>query len=365
MSDVFFPIGVIGRMAITRHDRVVKDAFEDGDTQARAQWPAQYFKRRIELDLSNLTQEEWRYLRTFNSQRSGRYDSFWIRDNLNRGGNAKVRFATALPEGINVPTHRSLRVLLEETAPIRAQPELLEVIAAAGASPVFWFDANRDLYYAHKGTNYYATNLKLWDASGTDTSAGVHLITLNGNITLGNLLGQYQYFDLNGYENDDTQAGNYGSKPAFSAFCIARGGTSATDQSVFSYGSNNTSGGGVGFQLDASNNWSPLTGSPDATWTNCLVSNSTHTTWRSFALTCASGSNDHKLYSNGALIGTDAVTRGTMLKRLVIGGDSNLGNAASDLQVNHILAFNAELTLAQVKALHNLLGYQYGLSAVS
>jgi hypothetical protein len=33
--------------------------------------------------------------------------------------------------------------------------------------------------------------------------------------------------------------------------------------------------------------------------------------------------------------------------------------------VAHVLAFAGQLSHAQVKAVHNLLGYQYGLSTVS
>src|SRR5690349_16698129 len=134
MSNVFYPLSLIERLKSTRFERSLVDAFEDGTTSARNTWPAQYFKRRFTVMHSPLTASEWRYLRSFYSQRTGRKDAFWFRDNVHREGNASVRFAGELVSQFDGAARR-VSFDLEEVGPIRALPEFDELATAAGFTP--------------------------------------------------------------------------------------------------------------------------------------------------------------------------------------------------------------------------------------
>jgi hypothetical protein len=70
------------------------------------------------------------------------------------------------------------------------------------------------------------------------------------------------------------------------------------------------------------------------------------------------------LYVNSAAALTESHTRNFTAGPVALGAavDGTLKTAGDVAQV---LVFSAALTSAQVKALHNLLGYQYGLSVVA
>ena len=191
MSDEFYPISLIRDQQVTPLNRVIADQFEDGTTATRDQWATMTFKRRFEVAHSVMNLGEWWYLRSFYNQRHGMYDSFWFRDNVDRGGNAKVRFSQPLPRAFNAAALASIQVQLDEIAPIRSLPEFDELTTAAGTAPYVWIDANRELYWKHAGTAYF-------DPAGTTWDAGLNArrLTWTAASVLSGLTSQYQYLSL-------------------------------------------------------------------------------------------------------------------------------------------------------------------------
>lgn len=356
MSDVLYPIGALKAVAVSRQDRTLVDAFEDGTTTSRRFWAAQSFKRKVQLQHAPLTLQEFRYLRSFFSQRSGGYDYFWFRDNVNRGGNLKVRFTQPLPEQWDGGA-RPVAVELAEVGPIRALPEFDEIATAAGSAPLLWYDANREYYLTHAGT-------VLNDTSAYDVMLIQHPVWQAGTPPIGNLLGQYQQYTFTGAEWAKTAAnlaGLSGSQPACTVFAIAKHGTIAARQVLFSVGAMGTSKA-VGIEVNASNFYTPFLGGSE-TWAIAQQSNGTPNTWRSFAVTWAAASNSATFYTNAASIGSESNTRAYTAGPAALGAAID-GTLKASGNVAHALVFAGALTLAQVKAVHNLLGYQYGLAQV-
>lgn len=364
MSDVFYPVGLIARQVVTRLNRVTRDEFEDGTTASRLNWSAYNFKRRFEVQHLAMTLAEWRALRSFHAQRSGGYDSFWFRDNVNRGGNAKVRFAAPLPEDANAAALTALNVTLDEVAPIRALPELDEMTTAAGSAPYFWGDANRERVWSHQGTTYLDGTGNTHDFSGN--SRDLLWVGPTASVAIGGTTSQYQYYagDGIGYARRVSDA-SLGAQPAVTIFLIARAPTSSTRQVLFAVGNTGT-GESLGLEISSSNYFQPATnGTSSGTWTNCKQSNGTADTWRSFALVAAAASNSITMYTNAASLGADTETRNTYANKIelmasIIGAAPLLTGG----RVAHALAFNAALSAGQIAAVHNLLGYQYGLATV-
>jgi len=352
MSSALYPLGAIERLVVTPFERTIADAFEDGTTTTRRIWAAQHFKRRFEVDHAPLTAAEWRYLRSFYSQRNGLYDSFWFRDNINRGGNANVRFAAQLPADRDAALFNA-RVLMEEIGPVRAIPENDEVL-----SPTFWWDANRDIYFSHAGT--VTQEASVFDA-GTN---GTVLPVWNTASPLAGLTAQYQFWDFTSNESAITAANLSagGVQAAVSLFAIVKNPTVAAQHIIGCFGTM-TSGAALGLQLSAAGYYQPYLGGAE-TFTNAKFLNSAIETWRTVCAVWTGSSNNVTLYVNGASIGTDAVTRSFVTKPAVFG-------AAPDLTLNiigktaHFMGFiGTALTLANVKTIHNLLAYQYGLALV-
>jgi len=356
MSSVLYPVSLIARQRVQRFNRVVSDEFEDGSTSARLRWTAQYFKRRFDLQHAPLTEAEYRYLRSFFSQRSGRYDSFWFRDNPGRGGNAQVRFASDVPEDFAGRAYQ-IQVSLEEIAAIRALPELDELTTAAGTAPVAWFDANRERYHSHCGT-------AVMDAFLYDVSLAGNANWAAGTLPLGNILGQYQYLNFAGTQYALTPANLVVSagQPALTLFCIAQHGTISGKQVLFALGAMGA-GAGAGIAVAADNYYEPWLGGSE-TFTNARQSNATDDTWRSFAVVWTGSSNNVTLYVNAVSIGTDAVARSLTAGPLSVGAALD-GTLKATGYVAQVMVVPAALSLAQVKAVHNLVGYQYGLATVS
>jgi hypothetical protein len=287
----------------------------------------------------------------------GTYDSFWYRDNVNRAGNAKVRFVEAPPKERG-PAVYDLRVTLEEIAPIRALPELNEVIDAAGIAPAIWWDANRMQYIEHNGTLYKESSA--WDAA------------LNGNAALwqtaeqpiGDILTQWQRFpfaDAAWGKTTTSVLQFIGTQPACTVFALARHGTIASKQVLCALGAMGA-GNALGLAINAANQYEPWLGGAEV-WTNAKSTNAPNATWRSVAVTWPAASDAATLYVGGSSIGTDANTRNYTAGPATLGAaiDGTL-KVTGDLA--HVCFFAGMLTLAQIKALHNLFAYQYGLALV-
>jgi hypothetical protein len=357
VSDVIYPISLIENLAVQRMARTLMDEFEAGNVSTRRYWDAQNFKRRLTISHGHLTPAEFRYLRSFHSQRSGEYDSFWFRDNLHRGGNIKARFAAPLPEPWNGGARR-VQVALDEVAPIRALPEFDELATAAGSAPLFWYDANRELYLSHLGSATLPTSFY----DGYNHADGAALQA--GTFPLANYLSQYQHYGFDGAAWGKTSANINigGTKPPGTLFAICKHGTIASQEVVFAIGAMGA-GNAMGLAVDASNYYVPWIGGSE-TWSTARQNNSTNNTWRSFAVTFGDGSNSTGLWVNTVLAGPESNTRNYTAGPLSLGAALD-GTLKCTGSVAHVLAFASVLTLAQIKAVHNLLGYQYGLSTVS
>jgi hypothetical protein len=357
MSDVMYPISLVRALDIPRSERVLVDEFDSGATNARRYWAAQNFKRRVMLQHAPMTLEEFRRLRSFHSQRSGMADSFWFRDNVHRGGNIKVRFATELSQPWQGGT-REISVQMDEVAPIRALPELDELAVAAGNTPLVWYDANRELYIPHNGTVYTEPNA--FDAQSQLANAP----WLSGSLPLGNVLGQYQHYEFAGAAYAKTSANLSsltGAQPACTVFAIAKHGTISSKAVLFGVGAMGA-GAGVGIAISPSNAYEPWIGGSE-TWGTATFTNSAINTWRSLAVSWAAASNTANFYVNGAAALTESETRDYTAGPATLGAAID-GTLKTTGNVAHVLVFAATLTFAQVKAVHNLLGYQYGLATV-
>ena len=364
MSNVLYPSAMIEAQSITPFDSVLRDEFEGGETQSRRIWAAQEYKHRIEAQTSRMTRAEWWRLRSFLNQR-GTFDSFWYRDNLDRTGNYNVRLRQLPARQFDIPTFQP-RLELEEVAPRRHLPELDEVITAAGAIPKLWYDPNREFYALEAGEPVVED--ETWDESFNDHRAawqGGNPLLLTGAEDA-----QYQSFHFEGSEwalCDNYAHGSTGNQPPITLFLFAKFSTVAAQQILLAYG-DKASGDCLGIQADASNNFSPYD-ADGTSWGSAVQSNGTADTWRSLAVTSALSSNDVSFYANAALKATVARTRTQAATNVSLGamtdGTLKCSAAGANCEIAHALIFGAALSLAQIKAVHNLFAYQFGVATVS
>ena len=364
VSNQLFPIDLAAQLEVTPVARVNVDTFESGATATRRLWPAQYFKRHIRLTTVPLSDDESRTLRSFIGQRGGQYDSFWIRLNAHREGNALVRLVRD-PVRTWQGGKRVYQLEMDEVAPIRSLPEYDELATAAGQSALVWYDANRE---RHIQTVLNGTPQVGFDNATYDTAGLINRATWYGSPTeiLGGLTSQYQYYQPQAgstpYAIAPSTTAIGTGQPAATIFAIVQAPSSASQQVIGSIGASG-SGTALGLQLTAGNKWAPYVGATE-TWTGAATTN-TPNTWISLAAVWSATSNVGTLYANAALIGTDTNTRSIGSARpinLLAGGAG--GSQPFSGQLAHYIAFPVALTLAQVKAVHNLLGYQYGLATV-
>jgi hypothetical protein len=343
--------------------RVDRDVFEAGNTAAKLRWPAQFFKHHIELQHAPLTQAEVRYLLSFYSQRSGLYDSFWLRDNIDRTGNYNVRFAKEIAPEQDASPLRGVGIELEEVAPRRMLPFIEEVTSGAGFTPVCWYDANRRIYTTHMGVNTEEVNF-IDSANGNYPLApGVSAVAS----IAGTEVSQWQAVTFASASTNWMKSGVNVSELASSAgdctlFVIASRAASASDEIVFQVGNDTGLGKVFGFGITAGNYWEWYYGSGSFFATNARLLNTPASTYRSFAMVFTGGVTA-KLYTNGALIGSDAITENYAAGPVALGATNN-GAMKTNASVGQALMFAGALTLAQVKAVHNLFAPQYGLVGV-
>lgn len=351
----FYPLEY-ARLTKLPTNRVVADTFDDGGSSTRRLWTAQYFRRRFEIEHMPLTLAEWQYLRSFYSQRSGRSDSFYFRDNAERKGNFLVRFAQDLPVTITPAQMRQVRVLLEETAATRELPEIDEIYTAAGSEwPLFFYDANRMRYYTHAGTAY--------TESGIHDVRDAYALTAPGDAPVlsgyDSSLANYWAFTGTRYAISGSNVTLSGTQPALTLFCqvYSQPANGVTDELLLQVGNH-------GLVLNTSNDFTPWL-SAGGTWTNAKSSNGVGAQWRSVAAVWTGSSNTGALYVNGASIGSDSNTRSYTADVVSLGaaGDGSITLDGGRLQ--NVMAFNKALSLAQIKALHNLFAYQFSLAEVA
>lgn len=371
MSDVLYPISLIDHLQSTPFAPVVADEFRAGTTSTRLNWTAQYFKRQFQLRHSPLTLQEFQYLRSFYSQRSGLYDYFWFRDNVHQEGNAKVRFSQPLPR-VFQGSARILQVEMEEVAPVRALVEWDEVLAAAGSAPAFWWDPCRELYYSHLGVIGSASQVN--DFYVPNTSAPIPSILQSGVFTdiFKGMVEQAQYFRANNSAWAKTSAniaGISGTQPAVSLFCFARHtAVTGTHQALFTVGTSGSTGCiGIGLE-NTVGAYSIYLGS-NANNFGFGGSNPSNS-WGSIALTTQISSNNTKMYRNGTDLGTQVVTRSYSAGPATLQANSagsalaGAGSPTTSDLAQCMLFVGVQLSIGQIKALHNLFCSYYGVASV-
>jgi hypothetical protein len=346
----------------TRHIKVLADEFEDGTTSTRRYWADKNFKRQFIIEHSALTLEEFSVLRSFYTARNGQHDSFWYRDNVNRGGNASVRFASKLASS-REQMMNLVGVDLHEVAPIRANADLHELVVAAGTRPLVWWDANRVRYYEHPVSGAQQTfieagifdasergNLGVWQSGGSQQAPG-------------GILTQWQYFSTISQQWAKTAAnlGIAASQPALTLFCFARWPNTSSFQTLLAV--NGPVGSGHSISLDGSDFFG---GYP--IFAGSGFENNPVNTWRSLCATWPASANTMSFYANAALTSSGACAARTFgdgpaaLGAWSDGSDKT--ESGKDGRIAHALVFPVDLTLAQIKAVHNLFCGQFGLSQV-
>jgi hypothetical protein len=365
MSTETYPLSGIGTCRVTPLNRVVTDEMESGVTYARRLWAAQTFRRQFALSHGALTRAELARLQEFHGDRDGGYEAFYYRDNISREGHSEVRFANTPVWDASTMDLRNVDVTLLEIAPRRRLPTVTEVATAAGTTPLLWWDANRETAIRHDGAWSYDGD-GLWDA----VSAG-HVGTWQaGSIGFGASLAEdYQHFRADGtaWAKGASNVALSGAQPACTLFAFVRHSTVSAKQVLFAVG---TAGAGasLGLVVASDNRYEPWVGGTE-TWTNARSINSAADTWRSVAVVWTGASNNATLYVNAASIGTDAVIRSLTAGPATLFGSSAgtllSGSSLAKADVAHSLVIPAALTLAQVKATHNLLCYQLGVATVA
>jgi len=361
----FYPLSLIRKLESTRYDRTIIDPFEDGSSSARTTWPLRYFKRQFKLTHAPLTLQEWSALRSFYAARNGTYGSFWFRDNVHREGHALVRFANPLQASYEGSVH-NITIDLVETAAVRALIELDEITAAAGVAPLLWFDPNRELFYQHISTIYqgeasiydpnsaYTTS---WQAAASLSLSGVDL--------------QLQGYGFTGTQWAKTTANISqlaAATPACTIFILAKHSAAAANQVIFSLGTQGAASC-LGLALTQNNTYTSYIGT-NSDFVYGFAANNPASTWRSFAAAYTAGSTTGRFFADGVASDINE-TRSYVAGPAALGAAStgaliaNPANAMTNASVAHVLLFNATLTNDQVKALHNLLGVTYGLTAVA
>lgn len=361
--NVFYPLGIISQHQVTPYNNVPSDKFEDGSTQARLLWPAQNFKRQFDFTHENLTLAEYKYLRSFYSQRSGMYDTFWYRDNVNRKGNAQVRFSKPLVDQNDGVTF-TIPVQLQEVAPIRALPEFDEVANAAGYTPVLWYDSNREFWLSHAGA--VITQTTTWDAAA-QKYPGAWTGGFDNASWICNQYNPY-YFNSGNYAITAANIAEItAGRPAVTLFTIVNANAASAKGILCAVGSMGA-GQALGIALAADNHFEPWIGGSE-TWTNARASNPGNIylpdAWQSLCAVWTASSDSVSFYTNAALVGTDTNTRSLTPGRFSIGAAPDSSMRMAQCASCHFLLFAGALNLTQIKAVHNLLGYQFNLATVS
>ncbi len=360
MSNVFYPLSGFEDLPVMLMENSVQDAFEDGSTASRLLWSPQNFKRRFTLKHMQLTQAEFAWLRRFFSARSGRYDSFWFRDNVNRGGNALVRLSDKFAFNRKGLLY-TVQTTLDEVAPIRLLPDVDDITAIL-PNQTFqaWYDANRQIALSHMGLRYY--------------SAAIYDSTLNQDLTVlaltdGNWVGftsQYSYWILNQNDVPHKTAGNAldtpGSQTIFTIVATPGGEPNPT---VITFAGSLGTGKGIGIILNGASYY-PYIGGAEV-WTGAAIADSNfHSVAVTFSNTA--GTVTAKLYLDGALTNAGANPQNYTAGPLCVGAapDGSMASFYSGAapRLGHCLYSSGVASQAQIKAFHNLLAYQYGMPTV-
>lgn len=363
MSTEMYPLS-IGTLRVSPANRVITDEMESGVTYARSLWESQTFRRTFALSHPALTRQELRYLQDFHAARNGRADTFYFRDNVNREGNHTVRFASA-PTWGGYGDARQVDLTLMESAPRRCLPTKGELAAILGPEQFVMWDANRELALTHVDALTHDPD-GLWD-----TWSGGHVgLWQAGGIGFGASLAEdYQHFRADGtcWAKTTELANLVGGKPGFTLFALVRHSTCSAKQVILSIGSVGT-GGALGLVLTADNRYEPWVGGTE-TWSTARQHNSPAGVWRSIAVVWAEFSNNATLYVDAVAVATEAVSRsfsnGPETLFASSSGSLKSGSGLAQADVANAMFVQKACTGAQVKSLHNLLGYQFGLAQVA
>lgn len=363
-SDGIFELGGLDAVRLQKVDRTLKDEFEDGSTSSRHLWSAQYFKRRFSCKTYPLTAMEFGYLESFYNY-YGTTGSFTFRDNVNRGGNVTVRFATPLQFDCSASA-RVVTFDLEETAPTRL-PGFREVAAVVGSTPLFMVDANRERYILSPDGSVGTPDANPFNP-GEDLSAP-GLAWQSGGLVLNSLIGGSAYqFDASRWAKTSSNIGI--NTAGMALFVIAKDPAAAAQKVIFAAGSMGANSA-FGLSLAADNRYEPWVGGAE-TWSNARQNNSAASTFRSLAVLRedggGGGTSTFYLIVNGASVGGDAQTGE--------GADYSTGPVSLGAAMDGTLKCSSSVAVAlmfssslisgtKYKTLHNLFAPIYGLAQVS
>lgn len=374
MSSLVYPLGPIGSLDVQRFDRTVFDEFEDGSTAARRLWTTKTFKRRFKISHENLTEAEMNKLASFMTARDGRYDTFYYRDNHNRAGNATVRMAGEFPISRGAAKRYSPQIILEQTAPVRELVDVDDIttaLVAAGSTdvPLIWWDANRAVTYTHLGTVYGENAVKDRSGNGYDLAwVSSQTKAVGGLVSTSQLYDAYTW--ANGYYATGAAAGVAGpalgaaAQPAMTILAICYDHGTYAGPMVVGHIGGVSAGSALGLQV-TNGTLKPWVGASEV-WTAATMPTDA---FCSIAATWPVGSNVATSYVNGTstAAGTNSRSYVQSAGSMFAASDGTKHSYGAQFYLAHVLFFNATLSVAQIKAIHNLFVHQYssyGMAAV-
>jgi hypothetical protein len=306
-------------------------------------------------------------LGSFITARDGRYDSFYYRDNHNRAGNAIVRMTGDFPIQRGAAKRYSPQIVLEQTAPVRelvGVDDIAAALLAAGSTdaPLAWWDANRAITYTHMGTVYGEHAVKDQSGNGYDLAwvSSQTKAVVAGFVSNSQPYSAYAW--ANGYYATGGAAGIQGpalgavAQPAMTIMVIIYNHGVYSGPLVIAGVGGMSAGSALGLQLSG-NELKPWVGASES-WTAATVPDDE---FCSIAATWATGSNVATSWVNGTSTAAGTNARSYVQSAFSFMGalDGTKHNYGIQTYVPHILFFNAALTQAQIKAVHNLFQHQY------
>jgi len=373
MSDIFYPMAGFRDLQVQYMDRTMKDEFEDGSESAMRLWPDKFFKRQFTAQHYQLSAQEFGYVKSFFTARSGQYDSFWFRDNVNRQGNAKVRLSKPLAVKRNGQIVYDVSMEMREIAPVRMLVELNEVIDVAG-NLYFWWDANRATYFRTRPSGLAdvstvaALESTVWDSSYNGIKPAWN--TADPNLFVDSENSQYNYFEFGNVISSRFARSTFTlpfatGKPSLTMFIIAKiDGASAVKRVLASIGALGATKA-FGIQCDTDGFLKPWFGATE-TWTNGKFAADSN--WHSIAVSRMSGSDTVGFAIDGAFVGTDTLAGSLTDNGFALGSAPDASGTYplyTDTlgQIAHVICCTS-LDVTPMAALHNLFAHQYGLTPV-
>ena len=268
----------------------------------------------------------------------------------------------------------SPQIVLEQTAPVRelvGVDDITTALVAAGSTdvPLIWWDANRGITYDHLGTTYGENAVKDQSGNGYDLAwVSSQTKAVGGLVSNSQLYSAYTW--ANGYYATGAAAGVAGpalgaaAQPAMTIIAICYDHGTYAGPMVLGHIGGVSAGGALGLQV-TNGTLKPWVGASE-TWTAATMPTDV---FCSVAATWPVASNVATSWVNGTSTAAGTNTRSYVQSAASMFAASNGTKHTYGVQFYcaHVLFFNATLTQAQIKAIHNLFVHQYsayGMAAV-